>query len=357
MPSGQAPPPFAMTASPNFAELLYQLNCTLLVSTFQAGKLIMISATDTDTLVQLPRTFDRPMGVALKDNHMAIACKDQVIRLVNHPQLAHDYPNAKGKNYDAFFVPRSTHNTGPVDFHDLHYGKGQELIGVNTTFSCICKLDNEYSFSPIWKPPFITDLTPDDKCHMNGLAMLGEDPIYVTALGSGDTPQSWRTGVLNGGIVMHIPTGEIIATGLSMPHSPRIYDDKLYVLCSAAEKLIHIDPNSGKTTDVCHIPGFVRGIAKIGDYIFVASSKLRKNASIFKDLAIAQRAQKSTIHAIHLPTGAVIAQLMYHASVDEIYDLQILEGMRRPNILNTISPAHKNIVITKEGHYWTSNEQ
>ena len=351
-----APPPFAMTASSNFAELLYQLNCTLLVSTFQAGKLIMICATDNDNLVQLPRTFDRPMGVALKGDHMAIACRDQVIRLLNYAELTNDYPRSKGTKYDGFYTPRSTHITGPIDLHDLHYGHDQQLIGVNTTFSCLCRIDNGYSFAPIWTPPFISQLTPDDKCHLNGLAMLGTDPMYVTALGSEDGPQSWRQTLVYGGTLIHIPTGEIICRGLPMPHSPRIYDGDLYLLCSAVEKLVKVEAASGQVTDVCHIPGFVRGMAKVGDHVFVATSKLRKNASIFKDLPITKRAQQAAIYAIHLPTGAIVAQLTYHTSVDEIYDIQVIEGIRRPNILNTISAAHKNVVVTEEGHYWTFSE-
>lgn len=100
------------------------------------------------------------------------------------------------------------------------------------------------------------------------------------------------------------------------------------------------------------MPIFVRGIAKSGDHVFVANSKLRKNAFIFKDLPIAQRAQYAAIYAIHLPTGAIVAQLVFHSSVDEIYDVQIVPGMRRPNILNTNSDAQKNVVVTQEVHYW-----
>jgi uncharacterized protein (TIGR03032 family) len=94
---------------------------------------------------------------------------------------------------------------------------------VNTRFGCLCTLDAEHSFYPRWRPPFVTAYAPEDRCHLNGLAMVDGRPRYVTALGETDTAGGWRANKRNGGISMDIKTNAVLLHGLSMPHSPRWY--------------------------------------------------------------------------------------------------------------------------------------
>lgn len=343
-------PPFSCTHTPNFPELLCRLGCTLMVSTYQAGKLIFVSATNNQKLIQLPRTFKRAMGVALKGNRMAVATANEIITFVNSPQLAATYPS-KPQTYDALYVPRATYYTGRLDMHDLHYGK-DALWGINTSFSCLCQLDTDYSFRPLWKPHFITKLVSEDRCHLNGLAMHEGEPLYVSALGAGDTYQSWRENITTGGIVMHVPSNEIIAQGLAMPHAPRLYDGKLYVLMSAKEELICIDPNTGKYDVVARVPGFVRGMVKYGDYFFIGTSKLRKKSSTFKHLDIAEKADAAGVIVVQCSTGKVVAQLQWLVSVDEIYDVQVLPNVSRPNIINTYGESHNHALMLPNATYW-----
>ena len=346
-----AHPPFSCQFSSNFPELLMQLHCTLVVSTYQAGKLIFISPKDDESLVQLPRTFNKPMGLAIKGDRMAVATKSEVITFTNSKELAATYPKGPNK-YDSFYLPMATYYTGQVDLHDLHFGS-DGLWGVNTSFSCLCLIDDKYSFTPKWQPHFITDLVSEDRCHLNGLAMENGKPRYVSGLGSGNSRQSWRENITKGGIVMDIEANEIIAQGLAMPHSPRIYDGKLFVLLSADQKLICIDPKDGSVEDVAHVPGFVRGMTRVGDYVFIATSKLRKNSSTFKHLEIAEKANEASISAIHLPTGAFMGKFTYLSSVDEIYDIQVLDGMLRPNIANTLTQTHLSGLIIPDKTYWS----
>ena len=108
---------------------------------------------------------------------------------------------------------------------------------------------------------------------------------------------------------------------------------------------------------VRRIDGFVRGMTRQGDYLFVARSRLRKNASTFKDLPIADRARTAGLSVIHLPTGALAAELTYNASVDEIFDVQALPGLRRPGILNTIDETYRLALATPDATYWARTEQ
>lgn len=344
--------PFSCSFTPNLPELLSKLNCTIVITTFQAGKVIFISPKNEEELVQLPRSFKRPMGLTTKDDKMAIATHHEIIVLKNAPNLAHNYPNKQGV-YDALYMPRANYFTGGVDIHDLHWGN-QGLWAVNTSFSSLCLIDDNYSFTPKWQPPFISELAGEDRCHLNGLAMENGEPTYITSLGKGDTPQAWRSNIVKGGLLMHIPSNEIILEGLAMPHSPRIFDGKLYVLLSAKEQLICVNPQTGKYEVVAAIPGFVRGMAKHGDFLFIGTSKLRKNSSTFKHLDIAEKAAVAGITVLHLPTGTIMAKLTYHASVDEIYDIQVLPNIVRPNIINTYQETHFKALHIPEKTYWVS---
>ncbi len=343
--------PFSCVYSPNLPELLMQLNCTIAISTFQAGKVLFISPKNEEELVLLPRTFYKAMGIAIEEDKMAIATKSEVIVLKNSPQLAASYPK-KPNTYDALYTPRLTYYTGMVDIHDLHFG-ADKLWAVNTSFSCLCSIDEVYSFTPQWKPHFITNLASEDRCHLNGLAMENGRPRYISALGKSDKPSGWRENIVKGGILMDVESNEVIANGLAMPHTPRIWDDKLYLLLSAGQRLVCLDPQNGKYETVTHIPGFVRGMAKYGDYVFVGTSKLRKNSSTFRHLEIAESANEAAITIIHLPTGAKVGKLTFRASVDELYDIQILPNMIRPNIINTYGNTHEQSLVIPNHTFWS----
>lgn len=342
--------PFSCAYTPNIPELLLHLNCSIAISTYQAGKVVFISPKNENQLIQLPRTFQKAMGIALEGNKMAIACKDEVIVLANSKNLATFYPK-KPNTYDAMFMPRSTYFTGALDVHDLDWGNGQ-LYAVNTSFSCLVKIDDNYSFTPIWKPPFISKIASEDRCHLNGMAMQNGRPKYVSAFNTGDTPQSWRAEVTTSGIIMDVDTNEIIAENLPMPHSPRLFDGELYVLLSATGELAKIDIETGKYQVVTKLGGFVRGLARCGDYAFIGLSKLRQNSSTFAKLEIAKKATQAGIAVVHLPTGAYVGSIQYKMSVDEIYDIQVLPDMLRPGILNTLKPDYKLGLSTPQTTFW-----
>lgn len=346
----QPAPPFSCQYTPNLPEFLMQIKSSIVITTYQAGKLIFISPKNENELIQLPRTFNKAMGVALHKNKLAVATKDEVIVLVNDKRIATTYPK-KPNTYDNFFLPRATYYTGQVDIHDLDYGT-EGLWAVNTSFSCLTLVNDDFSFIPKWKPHFITNLASEDRCHLNGMALKNGQPTFVTALGTGNTPQSWRKNIVNDGVIMDVASNEIITKGLAMPHSPRFYKNDLMVLLSAAGELGRVDTKTGKYETVTKLNAFVRGLAIVGDYAFVGVSKLRQNSSTFKHLEIAKLSNWAGVSVIHIPTGALVAQLKYMASVDEIYDIQILPNATRPGILNTYTDVHKKALSIPESTFW-----
>lgn len=342
--------PFSCTYSPNIAELLQKLNCSIAISTYQAGKVIFISPSDRDHLVQLPRQFPKPMGMALQGNKMALATLNEVVVLANNKELAKTYPRQPNV-YDGLFIPQATYYTGEVDIHDLHWtSKG--LLAVNTRFSCLSYINDDYSFTPWWKPSFINTISPEDCCHLNGLAMEGDKPKFVTVLGKTDTPGGWRKSKASGGCLIDIDSNEIVAENLPMPHSPRIYDNKVYVLLSATGELAEIDVHNKSYKVIKRFDGFVRGLDRIGDHIFIGLSKLRQTSMAFADLPIAQRSIFCGIVVMHLPTASIVGYIKYENSVEEIYDVKVLPGMLRPGILNQEKPEFRMALSTPEKTFW-----
>jgi len=345
--------PFSMVYSPQIPELLMRLNCSLVVSTFQAGKLIFISPKDEHSLIQLPRNFEKPMGFSFSDDFqkMALGCKDELIIFSANKELAAHYPK-KPATYDQLFMPRITYHTGALDIHDVHFGENHQLFAVNTLFSCVVSFDDTYNFTPFWVPPQITELVSEDRCHLNGMAMLRGKPKYASAFNQGNSSQSWRENLLTAGVIYDIETSEVVCQGLAMPHSPKIYNNNLYVLQSATGELTQIDMASGKKITVAHIGGFLRGMTLVGDYLFISRSKLRKNSSTFKSLEIDEKHNTCAVTAVHLPTGSIAGTINYTSSVDEIYDIHALPNVLRPNILNTKTEDYKLGLITPSATYW-----
>jgi uncharacterized protein (TIGR03032 family) len=326
------------------------MNCTLAISTYQAGKVILISATDQNRLIQLPRSFQKPMGIATAGDKLAIATQNEVVVLRNSKRMAANYPQ-QPNTYDALYLPRAVYYTGELDIHDLHW-QNDRIWAVNTRFSCLCTLDHHYSFTPHWQPYFIKKISPEDQCHLNGVAFENNEPKYVTAIGKFDTEGGWRPTKATGGIIMEVSQNIIVAEGLQMPHSPRLYDGKLFVLESASGCLLRVDPFNGKKEVVISLDGFVRGMDKFGDYLFIGLSKLRKKSTTFSDLPIAQKAIYCGVVVLHLPTLKIAGYLKYENSVEEIYDVRILPGIKRPNLLNHIKLENRLPLITPEAEYW-----
>jgi uncharacterized protein (TIGR03032 family) len=347
--------PFSCTYTPQIPELLLKLNCSLAISTYQAQKLIFLSPKDENSIVQLPRTFDKPMGFSLNKDRskLALACKDHVIVFAASKELAKHYPKSPN-TYDTMFVPRLTYHTGALDIHDLQFGENDTLYAVNTLFSCLVKIDDNYNFVPFWTPPQITELVSEDRCHLNGMAFKNGKPKYASAFGLGNSFQSWRDTVTTNGVIFDVEMNQPIAQNLPMPHSPKVYNNELYVLLSATGELVKIDVKTGKYDVVTKIEGFVRGMSLHKDYLFIGTSKLRKNSSTFAKLEFAHKANECSVMVVHLPTGGIAGKLTYTTSVDEIYDIHVIPESTRPNILNTQTPDHKGALMTPGATFWAA---
>lgn len=323
----------AYTHSASLPDVLEQAGCSLLVSTYQAGQLVGVGTHDGAVTFDFHR-FDQAMGIAVGDERVAVGARGQVWFLEDHSDLAPRLP-PQG-SYDRCFLPGSTIVTGGIQCHEVAWGTGShvgerpDLWVVNTLFSCLAGLDPSYSYVPRWKPPFISALAAEDRCHLNGLAMRDGVPAFVTVMARSDTAGGWRENKLTTGTVLHVPSGEVVTTGISMPHSPRWHDGQLFVLDSGMGHLQRVDVATGQREMVAALPGYTRGLAIHRGLAFVGLSRIRETA-IFGGVPIAEYHDqlKCGVGVIELSTGNTVATLEFTTGLEEIFDVQVVPDTRR----------------------------
>ena len=327
---------FRSVSTGTFAEILSTLGASLVVTTYQSGRVVLVRAEDSQKLNTHLRMFESPMGVAATQHALAIGTKND-IRLYWNQRDVTAKLDPPGK-HDACFVPRQVHVTGDVRIHEVAFAEN-ELWFVNTRFSALCTLDREHSFVPRWRPPFVTHLAPEDRCHLNGMAIIDQRVRYVTALGETNADNGWRDHKTTGGVVIDVESGESVVRNLCMPHSPRWYGGRFWFLESGKGTLATADLATGKVETVTELPGFTRGLAFAGPFAFIGLSQVRES-NIFGGLPLAERvAQRQCgVWVVDVRTGQVVAFLRFEGSVQEIFDVQVLHGMRFPELLEPSSP-------------------
>jgi uncharacterized protein (TIGR03032 family) len=321
--------PFASVSTHTFASALWQAGSSLLISTYQTHRLVCARAAPDGLNTHL-RTYEKPMGIAVAPGRIALGTDTEVWDLRDMPEAAAKLEPAG--SHDACYLPRNRHVTGDIAVHELAFAGG-ELWLVATAFSCLATLDGAHSFVPRWTPPFISSLAAEDRCHLNGLAVRDDRPAYVTALGTTDTPGGWRAGKARGGVLIDVASGEVAIGGLSMPHSPRWWRGRLWLLESGTGSLCLADLDAGSVEVVAELPGFTRGLTFLDGIALVGLSQIRESAT-FGDLPLTHRLQERQcgVWMVDTRSATVIGFLRFDDLVQEIFDVAVLPGVRFPEI-------------------------
>lgn len=324
------------THSERFVGILQKLGCSLLVSTYQAGRLASIGVADGDLSMQL-YSFENVMGVAYSPKKIAVGTRGVIWSLFDESDRAQHIPPV-GK-YDKCFLTRTAHVTGHIHVHEMVWVNSQLLV-VNTLFSCLCTLDENFSFVPNWKPKFITELKGEDRCHLNGIAIEQGLARFVTMMAETNTGGGWRENKNTTGIVMEISSGAVVTRGLAMPHSPRVYQDKLWVLNSGYGSLDVVDLKTGVRQQVTSLPGYTRGLSFCEDYAFIGLSKIRETA-VFGGVPLAEYRDKLKcgVVIVDLRAGEAVAYVEFTSAVEEIFDVQVVPNSRCVSIVGP-HPQH-----------------
>ena len=322
-----------MMGSRQFNSWLAEQKISLTFTTYQAGKIFLLGLQPDGRLSIFERTFNRSMGLWATPQTLWMSSLYQLWRFENALSARQIY-----QGYDRLYVPQVGYTTGDLDIHDVAIDGDGQVVFVNTLFSCLATVSEKHSFTPLWQPPFITKLAAEDRCHLNGLAMENGRPRYVTAVGATDVADGWRDRRRDGGCVIDVPSQEIIVSGLSMPHSPRVYQDRLWVLNSGTGYLGTIDLQQNKFEPLTFCPGYLRGLAFINNYAVVGLSKPRENKTFsglpLDDNLLAKNADaRCGLMVIDINTGDIVHWLRITGVILELYDVAILPGVQRPMAL------------------------
>jgi uncharacterized protein (TIGR03032 family) len=348
-----------INASRQFTPWLLEQNLSLAFTTYQAGKLFFIGLQQGGQLSVFERTFERCMGLYASGSSLYMSSLYQLWRFENilQPGQVHD-------NYDAVYLPQISYVTGDLDIHDIALSnapfpngkipsgglnESENLIFVNTLFSCLAKVSSTHSFIPLWQPPFISKLAAEDRCHFNGLAMRDGQPRYVTVVSQSDAAEGWRDKRADGGCVIDVTCNEIVIKGLSMPHSPRWYRDKLWLLNSGTGDFGYVDLERGSFEPVAFCPGYMRGCAFHGNFAIVGISQPRHNKT-FSGLPLDEKLQQKNVEprcgllVIDLRSGDIVHSVRIEGAVLELYDVVALPGVRRPMAIGFKSDEIRRMV-------------
>jgi uncharacterized protein (TIGR03032 family) len=326
--------------SASFVTLLEQGRLSIAVSTYQAGQVVFLRA-DQGKLNTHFCPFNRPMGLAFKGNRLVIGTNNEIFEFRNTPAVA---PKVEPKRrHDACFIPRSVHYTGNIDIHEIDFA-GDELWLVNTRFSCLCTLDLDHSFVPAWRPPWVSAYAVEDRCHLNGLAVVDRRPRYVTALGRTDTAGGWRANKNAGGLLYDIVRDKVLVEGLSMPHSPRWYRGRVWFLESGYGTLSWYDPKTASSGRLTQLPGFTRGLDFVEGYAVIGLSQVRET-NTFEGIPITADGseRRSGVWVVDLETGETVALLRFSDAVEEIFAVKVLPGLSFPSLLE---PGHELVGVS-----------
>ncbi len=335
MSNTETPEAFALSTSRGFESWLARSGGSLAFTTYQAGKLFFLGLKGDGKLAVFERSFARCMGLAVSPDARQLL-------LATHYQL-YRFDNVLPKGTvqdgrDALFVPRVAWITGDLDIHDVGFNAEGRPVFVNTAFGCIAEASDGYSFKPLWRPPFLSKLAPEDRCHLNGMAMAGATPRYATAVSRSNVADGWRDRRGDGGVVIDVTTGAIVCEGLSMPHSPRLHQGRLWLLNSGRGEFGWADPLTGKFTALAFCPGYARGLAFAGPYAVIGLSLARETRT-FQGLPLDAALKANDTEArcgllvIDTNTGDTVAWVRIEGVVRELYDVAVLPGIRNPAAL------------------------
>ncbi len=328
-----APAKFEVSTSRQFPQWMAEQRVSLAFTTYQAGKLFLIGLNPQGRLSIFERTFSRCMGLAGNDQTLWMSTLYQMWRLENTFS-----PGQTTDGYDRLYIPQTSYTTGDLDIHDIGIGADGKPVFVATLFGCLATISETHSMRPLWKPPFISRLAAEDRCHLNGMAMVDGAPRYVTAVSRSDVVDGWREKRRDGGVVVDVESNEVVLEGLSMPHSPRVMDNVLYLADSGTGCFGRVDLAKGTFEEIAFCPGYIRGLA-IHNHFAVVGTSLPRHNRTFSDLALDEELKRRDVEArcglmvIDLRSGDIVHWIRLEGIVRELYDVIVLPGVARPMAL------------------------
>jgi uncharacterized protein (TIGR03032 family) len=329
--------PAHITCSRGMAPWLHANQVSLAFTSYQTGRLYLVGVDSEGGVAMHEVGTGRAMGLWADQQRLVLATAFQVWRFENILTAGQTMGDA-----DRYYVPRVAHTTGELDIHDISVLSDGRIVFVNTLYSCLALLSPVHAFTQFWKPSFISKLAAEDRCHLNGLATRDGKAAFVTATSRSDVLSGWRARRAEGGIVIDVASGAVVTEKLSMPHSPRCYDNRLWVLNSGTGHLGTVDLATGGFSPRAFCPGFLRGLALHNGHAVVGLSLARDGS--FSGLALDDEMKKRDadgwcgVQIVNLASGDIVQWIRIEGAVTELYDVAVLPGVRRPMAASSTGP-------------------
>jgi uncharacterized protein (TIGR03032 family) len=355
-----SPPRFQVLASRHFPAWLLRHHISLAFTTYQSGKLFLVGVKSEDRLSVFERTFNRAMGLWSNGQTMWLASAYQLWRMENVLET-----DERIDGYDRLYVPRFGFITGDIDVHDIAADQEGQPLFISTLFSCLGRLDSRLNFDPVWLPPFIDKLAAEDRCHLNGLCLQDGRAKYATACATTNIVDGWRDHRDHGGVIIDVSGNQIMADGFSMPHSPRLYRHRLWVLDSGRGYFGYVDRSSGRFERVTFCPGYARGLAFVERFAVVGVSRPRHEPTfaglpLEAELSSRQATSWCGLQVIDLDRGEIVHWLRIEGVVEELYDVVVLPGTSRPKAFGfKTDEIRHNVWVKQDGHHahWSAHSK
>lgn len=322
-------------ASPGFGGWLLANQCSLAISGALQSRLFIIGLTDTGKIWAHERFIEGCRGIWIDNEQLWLTTVYQVWNFRNILPAHTVFPE---NGSDRLYCPRLSFVTGNIHAHETALDRNGRLVFVNTQYSCLATPDINNSFTPLWKPPFITSLAPEDRCHLNGLAMEDGLPRFVTARGRSDEAKGWKPGQARGGLVISVPDNAIVSDQLSMPHSPFCHKGKLWLVNTGTCEFGTLDLDTGRFQPVCPLPSYGRGLSVINNHAVIGLSLPRKDDG-FAKLPLGEVLQKRNselmcgLVIVNLTSGEIDHWLRFQHTIREVSDLSVVPGVRQASII------------------------
>ena len=333
-----------ISVSRGLGSWLARTSCSLAFTSYQTGQLFLVGRLPEGRVSFHQQNYVRAMGVHATPQRLYVGSLFQIWRLENVLGLN----ERANEHFDRLYVPRNAQTTGDVDVHELSVDRAGRVVFVNTKYSCLATLSVTHGFKPIWKPPFISRLAAEDRCHLNGLAMQGGVPAYVTAVSRSDMLNGWRDRRHEGGVLIEVATDRIVTDQLSMPHSPRAAADGIWLLDSGRGMLARVDPASGAREDVAFCPGFLRGLSLHAGFAVVTVSLPRDGA--FTGLALQDELARRDgepwcgVCIVDRRSGDIVEWIRLGGAIKELFDVAVIPDVACPMALGIASPDIQSLI-------------
>lgn len=331
---------FSVFASRGFNSWLASVGGSVAFTTYQVGKVLFIGLNQNNQLSIFERTFPRSMGIGLSSDNrsLLLATRTQIYAFDNLLK-----PGQTSEGFDALFAPHISWITGDIDIHDIALGPSGNPIFISTLFNCIGTVAPGYSFKPIWRPSFISKNVAEDRCHLNGMAVENGVPKFVTCVATTDVPDGWRQHRTDGGVVINVETNDIVVEDLSMPHSPRLHNGRLWLVNSGKGEFGWVDLERGVFEPVAFCPGFARGLSFAGKYAIIGLSQARKGKTfdglpLQEVLSDKNQSQRCGLIIVDTETGETVEWITLEGVISELYDVSFLDQIKTPSAIGVIGP-------------------